>query len=81
MSIGSGQRGYGESHFPADGSETGGDLGVFVRGYVNLQIGQGVKVVEQAPVLPTSCQNGHNGWCKRRMGVLGFGYRAHGGKV
>jgi hypothetical protein len=46
-----GEEGHVGSHLPADGPETCGDLGFLVRGDVNLQVGQGVEVVELAPVL------------------------------
>lgn len=73
----------GKSHFPADRPEAGSNLRLLVRRDVNLEIGQGMEVVEQAPVLPTSitsefCQGD---LCRRRMGILGFGYGAHGAKV
>ena len=57
MSNGKCTRERRESHFPADGSEACSNLGLLVGGYVNLEIGQGMEVVEQAPVLPTSRQS------------------------
>jgi len=40
-----------EEDLPTNGPESCGDLGFFVRRDVNLEVGQGVEVVELPPVL------------------------------
>jgi hypothetical protein len=47
-----GEEGHVGLHLPTNGPESCGDLGFLVRGHVNLQVGQGVEVVELPPVLP-----------------------------
>ena len=56
-------------------------MGLLVGGDMDLEIGQRVEVVEQAPVLPVG--RGSEGQRARAggRGLLGFGYGAHGAKV
>jgi hypothetical protein len=43
------------TYLPADGAKAGGYPWLFVGGDVNLQVGQRVKIIELAPMLPAVC--------------------------
>jgi hypothetical protein len=44
-----------ETHLPAHRAKACRDLRVLVRRHVNLQVGQGVEVIELSPMLPGTC--------------------------